>query len=150
MTAASPLVVASEVIRLLERAEHKDAQGRTLPTASADLRRAVNLLERDLLGGRPGARRLAYGEALDGEGVARVDAALARFLVHPLHYNCTPMCCDASAIRWRQICTLSLALRVAATWRPPRPSSRSRMLQSMRGSSSRPTRKSIMTTPNSA
>ena len=42
------------------------------------------------------------------------------------------------------------ASTVSVTCRPPRPTSRPRMLQSSRGSSSSPTRNSIITTPSSA
>ena len=118
MTTSSPLTVASEVIRLLERAASRDAKGRRPSSASADLWRAIRVLEDDLLGGRYGTRQLAYREPLDAEAMDRVDEALRCFLAHPLHYNCTPMCCNASQIRWHQITTVVLTLRVAAAWRP--------------------------------
>ena len=119
-TSPDDLATASEVARLLASAESRDAAGRTAPSASSDLRRATRLLSRLLAaqGVHRDGRRFMKQRALSPEAAARLDTAVEAFLVHPLHYNCVPACCDASAIRFSQICTAAHAIHFIGIRRP--------------------------------
>ena len=117
------LSTSTEVIRLLERSSTRGA-GRRRPSSSSDLRRAVRLLEgvladQGFLGGiKLDSASRSSGRVLDPETVERLDTSLARFVVHDLHYSCVPACCNASAIRFAQICTIATGLIFIGHRRP--------------------------------
>lgn len=91
-------------LSLLERAQSRHLGGRRVHSSSSDLRRSIGLMSSLLKGqgfdrwGRTGRRA-----PLSPEAKERLGLAVERCVVHPLHHHCIPACCDASAIRTRQI-----------------------------------------------